>query len=527
MADSPEYTDSPESPNSRQPSLSTETSPLPAGSTRKRRESLSLPLPPGVLPPRKRAKTAIEKEQRRVERILRNRQAAQSSREKKRKQLEELEDINCQLQSDNKLAQERLAHVETENRVLKSKLDELGAQVQAMKSYMEGLKDFKFNFEVFTSSTDLEPSIKRESVADSPMHHPSEPSSKSLVVEDAIGLDFRIEDETSNLMGVDESAPLSNSPSASSILSSYSPEPSSPVFISYHATPDLLSELPTQLDARNTVAFKTMHHPAAVMSLLDLQRLLMFPHISGPWMASLVTTVILSVMRVSILCCLMWQRLLHFSSTRSLLTVTVRPPSRLWRKRNLKTTAPSLTRNIQASHLIGTQSLTHLLSSIQQSSLNRQVRQRIHRLCRLLRSRKHQHPESQQRRSRIGKNIRSTSQLSPSRSSRSRHMALAGSMSAAATGLDLQWESFRLNNSSHLFSQLLTLRLCDFSSNSSTKELSLSDLRDLRRLSNIVESADVSIARNMDRLEGGNGNGYDMNWGFNMSRKYSDNGFGL
>ncbi|KAK9484600.1 hypothetical protein V1527DRAFT_469379 [Lipomyces starkeyi] len=526
MADSPEFSDSPESPespNSRQPSLSTETSPLPAGSTRKRRESLSLPLPPGVLPPRKRAKTAIEKEQRRVERILRNRQAAQSSREKKRKQLEELEDINSQLLSENKLAQERIAHVENENRALKGKLDELGTQVQAMKSYMEGLKDFKFNFEVFTSSTDLEPSIKRESVSDLPMPQPSEPSSNSLEV----GLDFRIEDETSHLMAVDASAPLSNSPSGSSTLSSFSPEPSSPIFMPYHATHDLLSELPTQLDARNAVAFKTMHHPAAVMSLLDLQRLLKFPHTSGPWMARLVTTMILSVMRVSILCCLTWQRLLHISSTQSLLTATVRPPSQPSQKRSLKTTAPFLTRNIQASHLIGTQSLTHLHSSIQQSNLNRQVRQRIHRLCQLLRSRKNRQLESQQRRSRIGKNIRSTSQLSPSRSSRSRHMALAGSMTAAATGLDLQWESFRLNSSSLLFSQLLTLRLCDFSSSSSNKELSLSDLRDLRRLSTIVESADVCVARNMDRLEVGTSNGYELNRGFNMSREYCDNGFGL
>ncbi|KAK9374168.1 uncharacterized protein V1513DRAFT_446880 [Lipomyces chichibuensis] len=524
MADSPEHTDSPESPDSRQPSLSIETSPLPAGSTRKRRESLSLPLPPGVLPPRKRAKTAIEKEQRRVERILRNRQAAQSSREKKRKQLEELEDINGQLLSENKLAQERIAHVENENKALKSKLDELGDQVQAMKSYMDGLKDFKFNFEVFTNSTDLEPSIKRESVTDSPMAQPSESSSKSL---DAIGLDFRIENETSKLMAVDASSPSSNSPTVSSTLSPFPPEQSPPMFMSYHATPDLLSEVPTQLDARNTVAFKTMHHPAAVMSLLDLQRLLKFPHISGPWMARLLTTMILSVMRVSILCCLTWQRLLHFSLTQSLLTVTVRPPSRLSRKRSLKATAPFLTRNLQASHLIGTQSLTHLLSSIQQPNLNQQVRQRIHRLCQLLRSRNNQHPESQQRRSRIGKNIRSTSQLSPSRSSRSRHMALAGSMTAAATGLNLQWESFRLNNSSLLFSQLLTLRLCDFSSSSSNKELSLNDLRDLRRLSNIVESADVSIAKNMSRLEGGNINGYDMNRGLIVSRKYCDDWFGL
>lgn len=43
------------------------------------------------LPPRKRAKTEEEKEQRRVERILRNRRAAHASREKKRKHVEYLE----------------------------------------------------------------------------------------------------------------------------------------------------------------------------------------------------------------------------------------------------------------------------------------------------------------------------------------------------------------------------------------------------------------------------------------------------
>lgn len=44
-----------------------------------------------VLPPRKRAKTSEEKEQRRIERILRNRRAAHQSREKKRKYVEYLE----------------------------------------------------------------------------------------------------------------------------------------------------------------------------------------------------------------------------------------------------------------------------------------------------------------------------------------------------------------------------------------------------------------------------------------------------
>lgn len=45
----------------------------------------------GHLPPRKRARTEAEKEQRRVERIIRNRKAAHASREKKRKHVEQLE----------------------------------------------------------------------------------------------------------------------------------------------------------------------------------------------------------------------------------------------------------------------------------------------------------------------------------------------------------------------------------------------------------------------------------------------------
>lgn len=44
-----------------------------------------------TLPPRKRAKTQEEKEQRRMERILRNRRAAHASREKKRRHVEHLE----------------------------------------------------------------------------------------------------------------------------------------------------------------------------------------------------------------------------------------------------------------------------------------------------------------------------------------------------------------------------------------------------------------------------------------------------
>lgn len=67
------------------------------------------------LPPRKRARTEAEKEQRRVERIIRNRKAAHASREKKRKHVEQLESYVTVLQAHLNLSLEA-------NRTLLSKL---------------------------------------------------------------------------------------------------------------------------------------------------------------------------------------------------------------------------------------------------------------------------------------------------------------------------------------------------------------------------------------------------------------------
>lgn len=67
------------------------------------------------LPPRKRARTDAEKEQRRVERIIRNRKAAHASREKKRKHVEQLE-------SYVKLLEDNLSKVHQNQSVLYSKL---------------------------------------------------------------------------------------------------------------------------------------------------------------------------------------------------------------------------------------------------------------------------------------------------------------------------------------------------------------------------------------------------------------------
>jgi len=57
-----------------------------------------LPEPKTALPPRKRAKTADEKEQRRIERVKRNRLAAHNSRERKRQEVELLQIRNAKLE---------------------------------------------------------------------------------------------------------------------------------------------------------------------------------------------------------------------------------------------------------------------------------------------------------------------------------------------------------------------------------------------------------------------------------------------
>ncbi|OAA47966.1 Basic leucine zipper [Cordyceps fumosorosea ARSEF 2679] len=77
-----------------------------------------LPEPKTNLPPRKRAKTDDEKEQRRVERVLRNRRAAQSSRERKRLEVEALEKRNQELEA-------LLLNAQKANLVLAEQLDQI------------------------------------------------------------------------------------------------------------------------------------------------------------------------------------------------------------------------------------------------------------------------------------------------------------------------------------------------------------------------------------------------------------------
>jgi transcriptional activator HAC1 len=88
-------------PTLNQPATPADSTPEPEKKQVKKRKSWGqvLPEPKTNLPPRKRAKTEDEKEQRRVERVLRNRRAAQSSRERKRLEVEGLEQRNKELEA--------------------------------------------------------------------------------------------------------------------------------------------------------------------------------------------------------------------------------------------------------------------------------------------------------------------------------------------------------------------------------------------------------------------------------------------
>ena len=80
------------SPDSDAPSSSPHLTVLVKSKPAKKRKSWGqeLPEPKTTLPPRKRAKTDDEKEQRRIERIKRNRAAAHNSRERKRQETDTL-----------------------------------------------------------------------------------------------------------------------------------------------------------------------------------------------------------------------------------------------------------------------------------------------------------------------------------------------------------------------------------------------------------------------------------------------------
>ncbi|KAI4102498.1 MAG: hypothetical protein LQ339_004652 [Xanthoria mediterranea] len=93
-----------------------------------------LPTPKTNLPPRKRAKTEDEKEQRRIERVLRNRQAAQSSRERKRQEVEKLEGEKHSIEEQNDMLKQRVLAAEHEKFQLQQQNTILKAELAALRS---------------------------------------------------------------------------------------------------------------------------------------------------------------------------------------------------------------------------------------------------------------------------------------------------------------------------------------------------------------------------------------------------------
>ncbi|KAK9476210.1 hypothetical protein V1514DRAFT_337635 [Lipomyces japonicus] len=257
-----------ESPRSSSPAESMlSLSDAASASARKRKEALELPLPADALPPRKRAKTAVEKEQRRVQRILRNRQAAQSSREKKRKQMEELEVVNETLVSENKFAQSRLAQVETENASLRSRLDDMAVKLEQMQKFVNS-----FNQGSPRPKVELDPvpspQIKAEYTDTIPIEAliPTETYLTPSIVAGSRDL-------------LDDSS--IDAPNCPSFLLT---KPSTLAM-----SENIMTTFTTISDAQAESAFKSMHHPAAVM-LLDLQRryLLVLITCLVPWMVRMV-----------------------------------------------------------------------------------------------------------------------------------------------------------------------------------------------------------------------------------------------
>ncbi|CAG8196561.1 unnamed protein product [Penicillium salamii] len=82
----------------------------------------------------KRAKTDDEKEQRRIERVLRNRAAAQTSRERKRLEMEKLETEKIRMEQQNQFLIQRLSQMETENNRLSQQVAQLSAEVRGSRS---------------------------------------------------------------------------------------------------------------------------------------------------------------------------------------------------------------------------------------------------------------------------------------------------------------------------------------------------------------------------------------------------------
>ncbi|KAI0801628.1 hypothetical protein GGR55DRAFT_667945 [Xylaria sp. FL0064] len=202
-----------------------------------------LPEPKTNLPPRKRAKTEDEKEQRRVERVLRNRRAAQSSRERKRQEVEALEQRNAALEA-------ALLNQQKQNLALMEELAKMRRSTGVVSRSPSPLDAFQ------PSPLTLSQSLFQQSANGAPQTHPGMIGDFILMPEEQDGTTDGTID------------PASISPELNPVADSDMKTTSAPTTTTTTtATADIEADL-----APSTVAAATSdvtQHPAAV--LCDLQ----------------------------------------------------------------------------------------------------------------------------------------------------------------------------------------------------------------------------------------------------------------
>ncbi|KAF1812937.1 hypothetical protein P152DRAFT_449035 [Eremomyces bilateralis CBS 781.70] len=137
--------------SSPSPSPSSCTSDVKPSVKKRKSWGQQLPEPKTNLPPRKRAKTEDEKEQRRIERVKRNRLAAHNSRERKRLEVEKLDTEKQRLENAVATLREQMRHK-----------DALLQAYQSMHGPLVG-DDFKFAPSLTVSDMDAaSPSINSQ-----------------------------------------------------------------------------------------------------------------------------------------------------------------------------------------------------------------------------------------------------------------------------------------------------------------------------------------------------------------------------
>ena len=119
---------------------------------------------------RKRAKTDDEKEQRRIERVLRNRQAAQSSRERKRQEVEKLEGEKFDIEDQNQQLRDSIMMVQHEKFQLEQHVRKLQADIDMLKN---GQSPPPGNSSTSTPIVKPHPYLKEEAVEDYPFNLPT------------------------------------------------------------------------------------------------------------------------------------------------------------------------------------------------------------------------------------------------------------------------------------------------------------------------------------------------------------------